>query len=400
MASPLVWKSFELLNFMFRFMYPARLCMNPREQVLTTHPLNWKIIPWLINGIFGIVFVGIPPLIYIFFREAYIPLGTTSLMRLSIYISVLITNLFTLAQNTGFLINSNSPAFNAVLKWDKSLEKDFPELAKLIVKEDKNRPDFIGILLCFTAVLFGSSPLGATLFSLFFNLDQFDYVLEDILPDPMERETVEHIVMPFLLRLFLFLPLVLEGFRTMSFSIMLTTTYINVIKHGFRILEKITSPSQFFHRYRQIQLVNLAVKEAFGYVAAVYIVSGQTLTVVLLWVTVNGYNHVPSFILFMIFPIFAFITIAFTIIMFEQSIAIYEKSRVLVEAWKIGCVSRNAGKRTYTLGIRREIKKAGRAQHPILMNIGGLRVIKRSFQIEYLNLLMDNFIDVMLLVKV
>ncbi|CAL8130829.1 unnamed protein product [Orchesella dallaii] len=401
MGTPLIWKSFQLHNFMFGYMYPTLLYMNPKDRVITTRTLNWKMIPWLTIGVFGVAFVGIPPLIYIFIREAYFPRGTTSMIKISIYICLLVCNVLPLGLSTLPLFATDYvPAFNDILKWNKCLEKDFPELANLVAKEDERRPDLIGMFLCLTVVVTASSPLAVTFAAVVLNLDQFDYVIEDILPEPMERETVEHILIPFFVRFVLVFSIGLEGLRTLSMSFTLTATYVYVITHGLRILGKITSPTQFFFRYTQIRMANLMIRGTLGYISALFIAAGQVSTVVLLWMTVNGYDHAPSFILFLMFPVLALIVMAFTIIMFQQSIAIFERSHELVENWKIGCTSRTSGKGTYELKINREIKKVGIAQRPIVMTIGGLRVIKRGFQIEYLSLLMDNFTNAVLVIKV
>ncbi|CAL8085283.1 unnamed protein product [Orchesella dallaii] len=398
MSKPLLWKSFELHHFMFGYLYPSLLHMSTQDRVIIKHPLNWRLIPWLTFGLLGVSSMGILPLIYILFQELYLQRRKTSIVNITIFIGLLFGNILPLGLSTLPLVDPEYvSAFNQILIWGNTLE---------IEDRKKRGTDLIGIYLCATVILLGCSPLVVTSAAVIFNLDHFTYIFDDILPDPTVRESLNHIIIPFLIRFIVVLILVKEGFRSLTHSFILAATYVHEISKGLRILTKLTSTSSststFFVFYAQISMANGAIRKTLGYLTALYIVCGQFTTVVLLWMTVNGYEHVESLIVFLMFPVVAVIGIAFTIIMFEQAITIFERSNELVAMWKIGCVSRTPVNKlgTYELKIRTEVKRVARAQRAIAMTVGGLRIIQRGFQIEYLNLLMDNFTNAMLLIKI
>jgi len=100
------------------------------------------------------------------------------------------------------------------------------------------------------------------------------------------------------------------------------------------------------------------------------------------------------------YPTVLFVAIAFTITMFQQSVAIFEISSELVCFWRARVISRVSGKGTYDLRIDPGICRVGKSLLPFGLTIGQMKVIQRGFQIKYLSLLIDNLTNAVLLFQV
>ncbi|CAL8146256.1 unnamed protein product [Orchesella dallaii] len=399
METSLNWKAFELYDIAFFYMYPGLLHMNPEERIITKHKPNWKLAPWFFIQIFGISLSSLLTLVIIL-RETTYPTGRFSVMELTIFITMLSTMILIL----GFclvpiLVPENVSILNEMFQWEKKLELDFPHQFAEIREEDSKKVNLIGLILCSSTCLLSLFPFPVMLFTAIFNIDQFNYVFEEFLPSPMERETVDHILIPMLARVSLIGVQMFEGSRTLVNSFNLMACYVYSVTCGLRILGKIRNAKEFIPRYRQIQMLCMLNKGPAGFMGALLICVGQVATTVLLWMTINGYELVPTVLMYVLFPVGALGAICFTIIMFEQSIAIYELTDgLVVKTWRIGCVTRLIVDERRELLISREIKRVARSLKPFAMTVGPIRPIKKGFQIEYLDLLMSNLTNALLLI--
>ncbi|CAL8087683.1 unnamed protein product [Orchesella dallaii] len=182
MAEPLIWKSFDLHNFMFGYLYPTLIDMDPKEMLIIKHKFDRKLIPWLTFAVFGFSFIGILPIGYILFREMYFPSGYTSMSSLAIYIGVHVGNILPLGVCTLPLVNEEYVgAMNQIFMWAKKLQNDYPDLARKVATEEERKRDEIGLFLCTTVICIGCCPFGGTVIAVVFNTDQFYYLFEEIL---------------------------------------------------------------------------------------------------------------------------------------------------------------------------------------------------------------------------
>ncbi|CAL8146244.1 unnamed protein product [Orchesella dallaii] len=401
METTLNWKAFEFYDVVFFYMYPALLHMNPKKRVISQHPPNWKLIPWFLTQIVGISFLCF--LIWlIILRETFYPTSRFSAMQLTIYIALGSAMLLILGWSIiPLVVPENVPICNQVFGWEHKLELDFPQQLIKIREEDSKKLDLIGLMLCSTTCLMSLSPFPIIFISALVNMDPINYIFEEFLPEPMQREAVDHILIPLLIRLAIISPLMFEGTRTMLNSCNMLVSYVHAITNGLRMLGKIRRPEEFIPRYRQIQLLTMLNSGAAGFLGALLIGVGQAATTALLWMTINGYELAPTLLLYVVFPIVAFVVICFTILMFEQSVAIFELSNELVvKYWRIGCVERVSGDGKPELLIDKGIMRVAKSLKPFAMTLGPIRPIKRGFEMEYLDLLMNNLTNALLLIDI
>ncbi|CAL8146253.1 unnamed protein product [Orchesella dallaii] len=396
-----VERAFEFYDIVFFYMYPALLHMNPKKRVVSQHPLNWKLIPWFLTQIVGISLICFLTWLAIL-RETFYPTSQFSAIQLTIYIALGSAMLLILGwSSVPLAIPEYIPICNQIFHWEQKLELDFPQQWIQIRDEDSKKVDLIGLMLCSTTCLMSLSPFPVIFFCFLFNMDPIHYVLEEILPEPMQREAVDHILIPLLIRLAIISPLLFEGFRTLINSFNLLATYVHAVTHGLRILGKIRRSEEFIPRYRQIQLLSMLNSGAAGFLGALLIGVGQAATTALLWMTINGYELAPTLLMYAMFPGVTFVVICFTIVMFEQSVSMFELSNELVvKYWRIGCVERVIGNGKPELLFDWGIMRVAKSLKPFSMTLGPIRPIKRGFEMEYLDLLMNNLTNALLLIDI
>jgi len=259
--------------------------------------------------------------------------------------------------------------------------------------------DILGVFTCIMVITLGPIPFSITLVAVIFELDATHYLSETvILPDPKQRDILPHIVLPFILRFLLNTIATFEAVRTILFTLVNAGFFVQSVTTGLRFLQK--AEKRQFHFYNQLSIICKMLHKSNATITGLFITVGQIETVVCLWCTINGYGNVPSLLMYMLFPIIAMFLIAYTIIMFEDSVGIFEISKDLtVKTWGIGCAKRSKSN-CVELKIDREVKRIGRSLRPIPFTIGLLLMIEKGFQIRYLDLLMSNLVNALLLFRI
>jgi len=259
-------------------------------------------------------------------------------------------------------------------------------------------------LACSYTVAVGPSPLLITLLAVVFEFYQTHYFFETaILPDPTQREILPHIILPWIVRLLLCGIVLFEGVRTILFHFIIASLYIESIANGMGSLINSDNFRCCIKRYNQLQIILTTLLRSTSIVAGAFLILGQVGIVSLLWVTINGYGHTPSMLVYGMFPILAIFVVFNAIFVFKKAVDISEISNELTRnRWAIGCVARtkNARGMTFIMKIHRSLKRTGKGLRPVAMAVEYLVVLDKQFEVWYFSLLIDNLTNAVILYRI
>jgi len=122
MATPLVWKAFDLHNWVFSYMYRSPLQMKTDERRIVIEKLSPKHFFWMSANsvVWGLAFA----LLYIFLRELYNPSGNVPLITFSIYVTLFSFNISMMGTITTWIIETDAELlFNQLIEWNDRLQR-------------------------------------------------------------------------------------------------------------------------------------------------------------------------------------------------------------------------------------------------------------------------------------
>ncbi|CAL8098119.1 unnamed protein product [Orchesella dallaii] len=401
MATPLVWKAFQLHERLFSYMYHCPIYMDNKTRQLTKSSSFSK------NRFFYFVFIicfytiCLNLAIFAIITETfYTPGGKNpSPFKISIMLTILIGDIFTIGILVIHLTDVNYvPAYNQLLQLDASMKTKFSGIVNQLKMEGgwMAKYDLNGIIVNVMVIVLAICPPFVLLFALVFKLDQVSYTVELFLPENEEnRKLVQHIILPFLFRLVVCGLVVWEGCRQLSLDLILLSTFVKTVTHCLQIISRIQNKHQAYLTYRHL-LLTCNANETASKITFLALSSGQVACVTLFCITVTYFKLSPSPIL-LIFPVFGVMSLLLMLVTLPPAIAMYETSNDILSNWKLGVFSREKQENSIVLNLDRSLRRDAVALRHVKMSVGPVMVMKRGYEREYLSVLLDNCMSALLL---
>lgn len=208
-------------------------------------------------------------------------------------------------------------------------------------------------------------------------------------------------IFPSTLRLFLRFSVILLGAyelcRTLSMTALIAVYILETYKFCITLLTKLDDPHSLIRQYTQLRVVHQQLIVGGRLLLSLFLTTGQIIMVQVSWFTVKGIHYFP-FLIYLLFPL-ACLTIAAAMVIFCRGLVyIHETSRDLVgKKWSGYFKYRFQRLKRHQRNI---VLKQMRAQMPVYFTFGSMFAIHKSTPMSYIELLMSNLTNVLLLVDI
>jgi len=184
--------------------------------------------------------------------------------------------------------------------------------------------------------------------------------------------------------------IVWEGGRQLTLDLLLVITLCKMVTHCLKIIKKIPNVDQAHEAYKQLQLICDAHEIATGRAAFLAVFCGQVGTVALFsvtWLVLKSGLKSPFHL---IFPVFSVIAMVITLLVLPPALAIFETSNGILSNWKVGVFIRIKNENGIVLQFKKALGSNARALRHVRMTVGGITVVKKGYENEYLSVLRYN----------
>ncbi|CAL8111421.1 unnamed protein product [Orchesella dallaii] len=396
-VTPLIHLSFEIYNATYKFWLPYFLQFDLSSGVIRLKLVNnhLHLAPWYAVQFFIFFLTGIGSVAYVLIYELFLsPIRTIQIVNLFMILwgGLILSLLFTLLLITRNHHKNLSAAFNRTLEEEKAIITAI----KTVSTSSRNRkqPRHYSIL----EFLFCTVPLGASvlmIFSIFFlvplDIDPICYIAQQhILPHPYFHTQVQ-IITSYLIRLVLGMIFSIELCRlTTNTGLILVTAGLVANSILSKLELGLLSSRRLIIHYIRLRIIWHTVNWVSDSVNFVGVVAGQVITTLTICFGIRAWDKFPLFLSFL-FTTCAFGFLCTSVIFLSLIGHAAEKVERFIES--------NRQRAFAQVGKNAISYKRWKAQQPAKIHCGSFFAFKKRTIFTYLEVLLNNVINGLLIVQ-
>lgn len=181
----------------------------------------------------------------------------------------------------------------------------------------------------------------------------------------------------------------------LSIEILLLIIFLfQMYEFSLAFLARLRTPFVYFNFAMKLQLCHAAMQKMVNSFYVIYLTWGQAAVVVFLMLTLKAMNHAP-FLFYICCPCFSMTIGAMTFLMIDfLGATVFMRSSSLVRYW----AQPGHGQVAEKLFSLKALTRRGQAQFPMSFSCGPFFVIRRETALLYLNAVLINLANIVLLV--